>query len=83
MFNLSATTVKPAVYCKSRFDLEIRLPVARKCSIFLPMLVYESISLFKYWVVLNVYYSNFGFLASFITLALAPISKSCNFSDKS
>jgi hypothetical protein len=39
MFNLSATTVKPAVYCKSRLDLEMRLPVAKKCSIFLPILV--------------------------------------------
>lgn len=52
MFNLSATTVNPAVYCKSRLDLEIRFPVAKKCSIFFPMLVCESISFFKYCVLL-------------------------------
>ena len=37
LFSLSATIVKPADYCKSRFVLEMRLPVAIKCSIFLPM----------------------------------------------
>ena len=35
--SLSATIVKPAVYCKSSWDLVTKLPVARKFSIFLPM----------------------------------------------
>lgn len=39
MLSLSATTVNPAVYCKSRFDFETMFPVAKKFSSFFPMLV--------------------------------------------
>jgi hypothetical protein len=39
MLSLSAIIVNPAVYWRSRFDLEIRFPVAIKCSNFLPTLV--------------------------------------------
>ena len=46
-FNLSATIVNPAVYYRSSWDLVTKFPVAKKFSNFFPMLVYESISLFK------------------------------------
>lgn len=36
IFNLSAIIVNPAVYYKSRFDLDIKFPVAIKCSNFFP-----------------------------------------------
>lgn len=47
LLSLSATIVKPAVYCKSKLVLEIKLPVARKCSIFFPMLTYWSINFLR------------------------------------
>jgi len=37
--SLSATIVKPAVCCRSSYDLVTRFPVARKCSSFFPMLI--------------------------------------------
>lgn len=39
LFSLSATIVKPAVCCRSSCERVTKLPVARKFSSFLPMLV--------------------------------------------
>jgi hypothetical protein len=39
MLSLSAIIVNPAVYWRSKLDLDIRFPVAIKCSSFFPILV--------------------------------------------
>lgn len=79
LFSLSAITVKPLAYIRSRPEPDFRLPVDKRYSIFFPIDVYYSIALFRKFMS-TVLLASFSRNPSFKILALSDYKVSSNFS---